>query len=226
MVWSEEREKAVRVEMLRLRQIRDACRLVNSCLQVGGDPNNWRTRLAEGAHELFGARVVIAAELQDIWDDEIAGILQVLEVGWSSETERAKFIEFMVSGAVRRDVARQHLRKRRGPFVVTSIGAMMPFEEYRATEVYRQYMEPCGLGDQLISIVQISGSESRRWNLLTCHAAAGAPLFTADQRRLMRFLLSELAPLIGTRLADATDPIMKFDSPPARSPTPRTSRHV
>ncbi len=194
--------------MLRLWELRKVYRLIDACLQAGAHPDGWRRVLAEGARGLFAAQVAIAGEFLDVWDPDQARILHALDLGWETEAQHAHFIAYEITGANRSDPARALLFRRRGPFVVASIGQMMDLEAYRRAEVVRRHMVPSGLLDQLIAISQIGDGTGRRWNILTCLRRIDDPPFSARDRRLMRVLALELAPLVGGRLPDSTDPVL------------------
>ncbi len=195
--------------MLELREVCELFSLLDSCLEVGLDPDGWRQVLAVGLADLFGCVVAQSGEFRNIYDDE-AEVLHFIDYGWESDEQKAHFVAYQVEGAHRLDPARTILKARRGHLVATSTGALTDFEAYTQSEVYRRYMAPAGLGDNLISITQIPNSDGTRWNMISCMRRAGEPLFRASERRLMRLLAILLRPLIGERLADSTSPLMRL----------------
>ena len=196
--------------MLRTKDIRRVYRLLDACLQVGMDPDGWRHRLALGVLRVLRAKVVITGEFLHIFDIDRARALHALDVGWSNPAEQAFFVEYQLRGANRSDPLRAALTTRKSRLLVASLASILDYDAYRQSDVYQHYMLPAGVGDQLVAISEIAGSQGERWNMVTALRAAADDIFSADDRRLMRILAGELSGLVGTRLADSTSPVMRL----------------
>jgi len=188
-------------------QFRQVFHLIDACLQVGGDPDSWRRVLAEGSREIFASIYAHAGEFENINDDETARVLHLVDTGWPTDSQRDAFIRYQIEGAHLYDPLRRAMLRNPRRFRVESLERLTDPSSYFDSGFYRDYMAPAGTGDQLIAIAGIANANSSRYNLLTCIRGRDAPLFTRYDRELMRLLVMELAPLIGPRLADSTDPI-------------------
>lgn len=196
--------------MLRASDVRPIYRLLDECLQFGIDPDGWRHRLAAGVRRLFRARVVITGEFQDIFDEGKARALHAVDLGWASPEQQLHFIRYQLDGANGRDPLRAVITARRSSFVVCSLAEVTDFDAYRQSDVYRDYMGPAEIGDQLVAITAIGPSDGERWNMVTALRASPDAIFDARDRGRMRLLARELAGLVGSRLADSTSTIMKL----------------
>ncbi len=196
--------------MLRLRDLRQVYVIVDLCLQVGADPDGWRHRLAGGLREFVRAPIVISGEFLHIYDAARAQAGHVIDLGWQTPEQKLAFVRYELDGANRSDPLRAAIAARQGRFMVTSAVAALGRETYSESETQRRYMAPAGLGDQLVAISRIGAPDEDRWNMISAIRTSDEPPFDRRDRQLMRMLVRELTPLIGTRLADSTSPVMKL----------------
>ena len=190
--------------------MRQLYRLIDNCLLAGGDPNAWRLTLAYGIRDMFGGVFAHAGEFRFIHDDERAEVLHMVDTGWPRAEQHDAFVRYQVEGAHRFDPLRAAITGKAKKFLVTSVDCLVDADAFFSSEFYEQYMAPADIGDQLISIAPIADSRGERSSLHTCIRGRSEPLFDDEERRLMRLLTFEISGLIGTRLADTSDPIVKL----------------
>jgi DNA-binding NarL/FixJ family response regulator len=195
--------------MLRLRDISYVYALLDACLQVGADPEAWRHQLARGVRELLAAPIAISGEFLDIYERDHARALQVVDVGWEP-AQYAAYMRFQTEGGSRDDPFRVAMTARQRPLQVASAIDTLGHEAYVTSETHKRYFGHANTGDQLVAISLIAESGGERWNMTSAIRAAKDPPFGARERRLMRILTMELTPLIGSRLADSTDPVSRL----------------
>ncbi len=196
--------------MLRLHDLRRVYRIIDSCLQVGADPDGWRHRLGNGVRDLVAAPIVINGEFRDMFDATKARALHVVDIGWVSPEQQAGFVRYQLEGGNRTDPLRAAIDARAGPTLVASAVGIMGHDAYFQNAAFKKYMEPIGVGDQLLAITLIPGDVGGRSNMISCIRSLDDKPFGARERRLLRILAAELTPLIGTRLADSRDPVMRL----------------
>ncbi|MGE3247929.1 MAG: helix-turn-helix transcriptional regulator [Beijerinckiaceae bacterium] len=192
---------------MRRSDIRQIYRLIDACVQSGGDPTSWRSVLAYGIRDIFGCMYAHAGEFAHIHDDSRARVLHMVATPWPRPEQHEAFVRYQVEGAHLHDPLRCAIVKKPKRFIVASIGNLVDPESFFGSEFYVEYMQPADVGDQLICIFEIAGSAGERYNLHTCLRARNEPLFTESERRLMRLLTFELSGLVGARLADSCDPV-------------------
>ena len=192
---------------MRFTKVRAICRIVESCLERGGDPARWRAELVEQARAMFGARVGLSGEFTDIYSDSHSIVHHHIDAGWESPEQQGHFIRYQVEGAHLRDPMRLALAARRHRMVATSAGSLIGMDAYRGSDVYREYIRASGLDDQLVGIHAYDSQSGQRWQTMTVFRCIGDPLFTHEDRRLMFLLLRELQRHAGKGLADSHSPV-------------------
>ncbi len=184
--------------------------MLDLCLQFAADPDGWRYRLAEGVRGLFKAPIVVSGEFVGIYDPDKAHALHVIDSGWLTPEQKLAFVRYEIDGANRTDPLRAAFDRKKGPLMVASAVATLGHAGYTESDTYRHYMAPARLGDQLVAISRIGEADEDRWNMISLIRSSDEPAFSLRDRRLMRVLAAELMPLVGTRLADSTSPMMKL----------------
>lgn len=192
---------------MQFSKLRGIFRIVDSCLEVGADPDIWRRHLVDEARQFFRAPLGLSGEFSDIYSTENAIVHHHVDAGWPSPDSQRHFIRYQIEGAHRHDPLRAALVKRAASFTCTSADALIGIDSFRQSSVYRDYMAPSGCDDQLIGIHDYRSGKGVRWQTLTLIRATGEPLFTRDDRKALFLLLREIRRHMGGRLADTSDPV-------------------
>lgn len=195
-------------DRVRLAEFPRICAIMRRCMVLRADPDAWRGALAEDSVDLLRARNGHVVEVRDIWDDDRAQVLHMVETGWPSEAARAHFVAYQIDGAQAGDPARRAMVARRADKLAVAVSRILDFGAYRQHEVYRRYMAPADVGDVAAGIVRIGSSD--RWLLIGAMRAADAPLFSRADVLRLRLLLDAIEPLLGRDLADSTSPVCRL----------------
>src|SRR5262245_25737584 len=79
---------------LRLRDLKDAYRLIGECRDLGGEVQAWRKHMLLGLRRLVDAQVAMAAEVRGDGPSWSAALHEPVDVGWESDEARAVLLQF------------------------------------------------------------------------------------------------------------------------------------
>src|SRR4051794_25453187 len=88
---------------LRLRDLRDAYRLIGECRDLGGDVAAWRRHALLGLRRLVNAQVAVMSDLRDGGIGRPPEPIGVVDLGWASPTARRHFRRYVDEGGLERD---------------------------------------------------------------------------------------------------------------------------
>jgi DNA-binding CsgD family transcriptional regulator len=201
---------------LRLRDLRDAFRLVGECTELGPDAHAWRQRLFDGLRQLTGAAIGVGGETEGMFGiDPQARALLFIYSGMSKHDQQV-FLDYMArDDYVAIDPVIKRFARPLRSLMTKSDDEVVPSRVRHRCEFFSEYFRPLGLDDRIMSFCRVTreGSVSR-WNGISLERALGDQPFTVRDRQLVHFVHCELKPLMGTRLAT-------FDDRQARPLSPR-----
>ena len=104
-----------RSQHVRLRDLREAYRVIGECVELGGDVTAWRKHLVTRVVGLVGARVGMSGEARWVGIPRVLVPVGAVDGGWDSDTERAAWLRYIVEQRTADDplhqkVARDHRR--------------------------------------------------------------------------------------------------------------------
>jgi DNA-binding CsgD family transcriptional regulator len=206
-------------ERLRLRDVRAAFRLIGECVELGGDPTMWRTRLYEGLCKLTGAVAAIGGESDGFFGQESFRLLHMVRTGLSAADWRTHDRFMAIKGYESLDTATQRFCEKLHPQMTGSHEQLYARQEWLQSALFNEFFRATGFDDRLLSFVAAPGESGRQksaWNGITLYRMVGDPLFTARERRLVHLVHREVQPLLGTRLATCSDRAIRPLSPRLR----------
>ncbi|MCA9261798.1 MAG: helix-turn-helix transcriptional regulator [Planctomycetales bacterium] len=198
---------------LRMRELRALFALLNECCELGADPVAWRQHLAKSLPALFASQIAVVAEglvvarpFEDpLWLQPVC----VADHGWSSPEQRQIFAQ-TVAGS----------RPEDGPHVTPDLlqRRFKTVQWHQAPRDCKWYEHPfyqecvrhTGVDDGLFAHYLISEG---RMLWVFVNRATGERPYDARLTRLMRLLNTELAGLLGKKLARIDGPTVT-DLPP------------
>jgi DNA-binding CsgD family transcriptional regulator len=192
-------------DTLRLRDVRDALRLIGECRDLGNDPALWFPHMLNGLRPMFGAfqtgggegwwprgEPVRAVSAFDVTDDEPA---HRAFLAYTRARGQAVDPFFRAVGNLAQR-APQRLITRTRRQVVSD-------EDWFRCASYQEFREPGGVGYEMTSILTTS---ARAVCVIAINRAAGESDYTLRDRRLLYFFHHELARLVGNVLVAETEP--------------------
>jgi DNA-binding CsgD family transcriptional regulator len=188
-----------RTNQIRLKDQREAYRLLMECCDLGANPLLWRRRMFEGLCRLVGAHVGIGGEMRD-FARSTQRILQSVDVSDLGPVEREHRMRYVAEDGIRKDPVFQRFARLRGPLVTRSLEQLIDRDQWHASEVFNRYMKPGRMDSRIISFRQFS-TDPRTINAITLHRATDEPAFNPREVRLVHLFHHELGRLLGHRLA-------------------------
>jgi DNA-binding CsgD family transcriptional regulator len=191
-----------RSQRLRLKDVRDAYRLIGECREVAAlsEPGRpwWRHMLA-GLCPLVGAQVGIAGVFRHFATPR-QQILAVEELGWSGRAERAHFLRYQADGGERRDpVFQQFAGQLDAPLVTRSREQLLADRCWHNSTIYNEYLKPAGIDGKIMSLCALPGNKAMS-HLLTLKRPPGQREFEPRELRLVHLFHHELNEVLGTNL--------------------------
>ena len=190
-----------RSQRIRLKDMRDICRLVGECRELGRDSNAWRTHMFSGLRRLTGACVALGGELEG-WPDLSPRITQTIDIGWPDAAARQRWQDYFKTYGIANDTFYQRLARLPGPLVTRCRYQLVEDAEWYPTELFQDYMRPMTLDDRLVSFYTLPGGTGGI-NGINLYRLLDDRPFSPRDRRLVHLFHHELGPLIGDRLVRA-----------------------
>lgn len=188
---------------LRLRDVRDAYRLIGDCRDLGTDPMLWHGRMLQGLSDLIGATGVTGGEGR--WrrpggaPSPVSGFI----VGLDTRAQH-HFKAYLQNNGVADDPVVHALRYIPGSLVVRTRAELVTDSKWYRSRTFNEYLKPVHFDNQLMSVCEVSTDHAV--SVLSLHRALGDRDFSERERRLVRFFHGELGRLIGTVLVSVFDP--------------------
>jgi hypothetical protein len=185
--------------MLRIRDVRDAYRLIGECRDLSGDPALWQMRVFQGMHRLVGADAASGGE--GFWNrpkpQQVVTFFDTFE-----SRDRPHFLAYMRDGGPAADPIWRALGRMPGPLVTRTRRQLVPDTLWYRCASFTDYRRPAHVDHQLTSVRQVSNGAI---SVICVHRGLGERNFSDRKRRLLDFFHAELGMLIGRSLVSATE---------------------
>lgn len=188
---------------LRLRDVRDAYRLIGDCRDLGADPVLWHSRMLQGLSDLIGATGATGGEGRWRRPGGMPSPASGFSVGLDARAQQHLTVYLQKNG-VEDDPVVQALRYIAGPLVVRTRAQIVTDVKWYRSRTFNEYLEPLHFDNQLASVCEVSGGQAV--SVLSLHRGAADRDFSERERRLLRFFHGELGRLIGNALVSVFDP--------------------
>lgn len=192
-----------RSDLLRMRDVRDAYRLIGECRDLGGDYALWQSRLLEGVHRLIGAPAAAGGEGRWVRQKSTVEVISEFDAGLDART-RERFNAYRRELKPAGNPIWSALQRAAGRLVTRSRRQLVSDAEWYRSILFTDYRRPGQIDHQLTSICQTS--DDGAFSVMIVLRALGERDFSPREQRLLNFLHAELGPLIGRALVSATEP--------------------
>jgi DNA-binding CsgD family transcriptional regulator len=187
--------------LLRVRDVRDAYRLIGECRDLSVHPGLWQPHMFEALRRLVGAAVGSGGEgfLHRPGPVQVVTIFDTFEPG-----DRAHFLAWVRDNGPVIDPLFQALERVPGSLVTRTRRQLISDASWYRSPAFNEYRRKAHVDHQLTSMSQISRQGAI--SMLVVHRSVGERNFSAREQRLLHFFHQELTPLIGRALVSATEP--------------------
>jgi len=188
--------------LLRIEDVKNACRLIGDCRDLASTPDLWQQRMFDGLLALVGADKASGGE--GVWRRPQP--VEILSAGWSG-FERAQLdhlTAYLRSGERVSHPILEALRYVPGSLVTRARRQLVPDRAWYRSVLFNDYQRPADCDNQVTSICHTSAAGAI--NCIGVYRRVGAREFAARERRLLHFFHGELGRLIGRVLVSVTDP--------------------
>jgi DNA-binding CsgD family transcriptional regulator len=188
--------------LLRLQDVRYACRLIGDCRDVGRDPALWFRCALEGLSRLVGG--IAATGGEGIWRRPASPVrpMTAFDVGFEG-VARDCFLAYMRANGPQADPIFQKLQHVPGRVVTLTRRQLVADRDWYQSASFNDYRRAGGCDHQLTSIYLVS--EDGAINSLCVHRSVGERDFSPRERRLMHFFHTELGRLVRGPLVSGTE---------------------
>jgi DNA-binding CsgD family transcriptional regulator len=189
-------------ELLRFTQVRDACRLIGECRDLGSDPALWHRRMLDGLCQLIGAKAAAAGE--GLWVRSHGPVkpLSAFEFGHDSRGRKTFRAHMREQGPVA-DPILPTLQQVPGRLVTHTRRQLVSDAAHHRSCLFNEYLRLADAGHRLMSVYQVS--DDGHISAIALRRAVGERDFSAREQQLLTFFHGELGPLIGRSLVSATE---------------------
>ncbi len=190
-----------KTDVLRIRDVRAAYRVIGECRDVGSSIELWHQRMMEGLLRLIGGCAVNGGEGRI----SRCGVLplSVHPVGFDSAAY-VSLSAYMRHRMYEADPLLLMISRQPGRLATLTNRQLSPEAEYKRSPLYTDCFGPGGVEHRLLSAYQtIPG---RGVSVIHLHRPAGERDFSMRERRLVEFFHAEIGPLVGHALVSATEP--------------------
>jgi DNA-binding CsgD family transcriptional regulator len=189
-------------DLLRVRDVRDAYRLIGECRDLGSDPAPWHSRMLEGVCRLIGSPAM-GGEGRWVRPHHPGSQISAFEAGLEARTRELHIAYRRELGPAGNPIWRALLNLG-GRLVTRSRRQLVSDTEWYRSVVFNEYRRPGKIDHQLTSVYQTS--DDGAISVITVYRALGERDFSPREQRLLNFFHGELGPLIGRALVSATEP--------------------
>ena len=198
-------------QRLRLRDVRDAERLVNEACELWADPAAWQGHVVSELGRLLHGPLTLWVRADDLPVGREPRILEAVGGNQLGETVAASVADMQSHGwAVHMpeycDLAQKYRRCGRLRGTTYRRRDMVPDATYHASDAYERWLGPSGVEGHIASLHRLADGTT---SVLGVHRTGDERPHTVRERRLMKLVHATLAPHIGTRLATAGQASMR-----------------
>jgi DNA-binding CsgD family transcriptional regulator len=202
-----------KADTLRLRDVRNAYRLIGECRDLGSDPTVWRRHMLAGVQRLFGATQVAGGEGQLCRPTGPIRALSAFDVT-DDPVVHAGFVAYQRAGGPADDPYWRAFVRVPGRLVTLARRQLVPDADWFRSHSYQAFRKPGRIMHELSSVMATSADG--RMSVISLNRVIGEADFSAREQRLFDFFHSELGRLIGSALASVTEPAPDSLSPRLR----------
>lgn len=192
-----------RSDTLRLRDIRDACRLIGECRDFGHDPALWHRRMLEGFSHWFGILLAAGGEAWWIRPGGSGEPLSAYTVSGDAAAE-AQVRAYHRDCATATDPIFQAIQRRRGGLITRPRSQLVSDTAWYRSSTFNDYRKPGGTDHALTSVCLFAAPGAT--SIIALTREIGDRDFSPREQRLLAFFHTELGRLIRGPLASATEP--------------------
>jgi DNA-binding CsgD family transcriptional regulator len=190
-------------DLLRLRDVRDAYRLIGECRDLGSEPPLWQMRMLTGLCQLVGASVGAGGEAFWIRPAHPIQPLSAFEVGFDARGRELYMAQFRDIGP-QGDAILHALEDVPGRVLTRTRSAMVPDAVWYRSRDFNDYRKPAGIDHCLVSVCFVS--QQGAIAAICLARGLGERDFSPGEVRLLEFFHEELGRLVGRQLVSATEP--------------------
>ena len=189
--------------LLRVRDVRDAYRLIGDCRDAGDDPVLWYPRALAGLCQLVGGWAGTGGEGMWLRPQNPVQPITGFDVGWD-EVARERFLAYMRDQGFQADPIFNQLRHVPGRLVTHARSELITDRDWYRSISFNEYRRLGRCDHQLTSIYQVS--KQGAITSMCVIRAAGDRDFSPREVRLMRFFHAELGRLLRGPLVSSIEP--------------------
>ena len=200
-------------DLLRLRDVRDAYRLIGDCRDLGNDPALWQMRMFAGLRQLIGAMIGTGGE--GFWFRPTRPIQPVssFDVGFDAYA-RERYMAHAREIGPQGSAIYKALHDIPGRVLTRARSDVVSDADWYGSEEFNRYLKPAGVDHCLVSVCQVS-EHCAIAGICMCRGL-GERDFSSGEIRLLEFFHAELGRLVGRQLVSATEPSVDTLSPRLR----------
>ncbi|HEU4671695.1 MAG TPA: helix-turn-helix transcriptional regulator [Candidatus Limnocylindrales bacterium] len=186
---------------LRIRDIRNAFRLIGECRDFSSEPDLWQLRACEGLTRLIGAPTNGGEGIVGV--DGGTTPVSAIQFGFDSQT-LVLYGEYHRANVTNDDLFYAAVARMPARRVTRTRSELVRDDVYFRSSVFEQYLEPADVHHRLMSVRH--SADGGRVSVLHLHRASSDRDFSARERLLVDFFHAELGRLIGRSLVSAAEP--------------------
>jgi DNA-binding CsgD family transcriptional regulator len=202
------------MELLRIRDVRNALRLISDCRDLGHDPDLWHQRMFEGLLALIGCSGATGGE--GLWNrpHQPPQPMTAFDVGLDQTARKLSLAYMQQGGGFAQDPIMQGMQGITDHALTRTRGEVVSDQNWYRSPSFNEYRKPGRIDDQLTSIYQVDSKGAI--NAITLHRPLGDRPFSMRERHLLDVFHGEVGRLIGKSLVSGTEPGPKGLSPRLR----------
>lgn len=189
-------------DTLRLRDVRDAYRLIGECRDLGHDPALWYPHMLGGIGRILGAMQASGGEAW--WPRvEIVRVVSAFDVTADAAAHRC-FVAYQRAQGQAADPFLHAAAGVTGRLVTRTRRQLVSDDEWFRSDSFQQYRRPGGIGYEMTSLLRMS--DDGAVSVIAANRAAGDVDYSSRERRFLRFFHREIGLLLRGALATETEP--------------------
>lgn len=200
-------------DLLRVRDVRDAYRLIGDCRDLGSEPALWHTRMLAGLCQLVGAPKGAGGEGFWMRPPHPVRTLSFFDVGFDMRG-RERFAAYHRDIGPQGDPIYRALQKVPGRILTRTRSGLVSDAVWYRSSALNDYYKPAGIGHWLVSVCLVS--HERAASAICLDRDLGERDFSPGEVRLVEFFHGELGRLVGRQLVSGTEPSPETLSPRLR----------